>query len=97
MSDTFKVGEVAILVALNPLYKEFEGADVVIESSLVDIPGSLPLPRPRAGHRIRLPNGEEIWSVLAGLRKKPPKEFPREALGSWSECPWQPEDLRVSA
>jgi hypothetical protein len=88
--DTFKIGEVAILVALNPFFCPYDGEEVVIESVLKESRHPFGYKKDETGHDVRLSDGHITWSAIRGLRKRPPPTQGRQELGEWDRCPWQP-------
>jgi hypothetical protein len=91
--DTFKIGEVCLVIK-----GDFLGHEVTILSELDVIDGWL-LSGQRVCeegyyveiHGVSNPSPGYRWA--AGhycLRRKPPKATPREEVGEWELCPWQP-------
>ena len=96
MTDTFQVGEIAILQ--NCFRHPQDNGD---ECEIV----ALPLPRRwtnlngkwiRPGNYLISHQGR-YWQVRPDqLRKKPPP-VKREACGEWDLCPWQPAKMKTTA
>jgi len=101
VAEKFEVGEVAIYV--RPGSKSY-GQEVTILSPL-----RLRRLWNREGTSFRLVeahevkfgeqtigvNGHPFGAVPEELRKKPPKVTPREQVGEWELCPWQPDRQTV--
>lgn len=92
MAERFRIGEIAILVLQpseipHPDWAPYIGKEV-------EIVGALQRREFRSGdsvaaHVVRSQDGRKFGAQPCNLRKKrlPP---PREQIGDWDLCPWQP-------
>lgn len=91
MSD-FKVGDLCEFVeggpSWLPLRKEYIGHEVIIVA--------IPSKRSWADVDVQDAAGTRGATFFGCLRKKPPKAKPREPVGEWDLCPWQPKQVTVN-
>jgi hypothetical protein len=101
MAETFKVGEIAICVAIGSndvRWPEYDGQEVEIVGALENrnVWGDRARTWRQTAccYRIRTSDGYVLCALPENLRKKrlPP---PREETGEWDQCPWQPERSTV--
>jgi hypothetical protein len=97
VSESFGVGEIAIIVAApdcDHIFPEFIGSEVEVTAPLdwvwVWEDRKHRSRRREQAYIVRLPNGEEIAALPESLRKRPP---PREPTSTWDDViVWRPKE-----
>jgi hypothetical protein len=92
MSKHFQVGEI-VIVKRSSRFPEHVGKEVEIARALGPI-CSAQTGEMYQGYAIRAPDGRMYGARPEDLHKKPPK-YRRPRSGSWGECPFKPDGVRL--
>lgn len=89
MNDTFKIGEVALLACNGNAGNAGDEVTIIRGTILREVTRFGGPPYIESFYQIRCVLGV-FETAPSELRKKPPPEAPRQQLGEWELCPWQP-------